>query len=169
MPSRFIVPRHLGRFQVVVLEAQKDHQLFPADWAVRDDDKAVMKMMSDGGFAPTKKDVQRASGTRQSPSTIFFLQLFHIQRASRTLHHRTSPKPRTMLHRLVRQTAWAQAFKNTVLIATPASDTDYHPSESPMSVSSLKTDLGPRETSSRPSNYKSGQIIINSSRRSAPL
>lgn len=139
---------HLIRFQVVVLEGQKDQQLFPADWAVRDDDKAVMKMMADGFFAPTKVDVSKGEWDTRKPFHNFFLHLLHIQQASRTPSPRTSPKPRTIQHRLVKRTSWAQAFKNAVLIATPASDTDYQPSASPMSVSSLKVDLGPRETSS---------------------
>src|SRR5438552_7655176 len=50
---------HLTRLQVVVLEGQKDQQLFPADWAVRDNDKAVMKMMADGFFAPSKDDISK--------------------------------------------------------------------------------------------------------------
>jgi hypothetical protein len=49
---------HLVRLQVVVLEGQRGQQRFPVDWAVRDDDKAVMKMMADGFFTPSKADFQ---------------------------------------------------------------------------------------------------------------
>jgi hypothetical protein len=52
-------PEHLNRLQAVVLDSQKDQQLFPADWVVRDDDKTVMKMIADGFFAPTKVDVSK--------------------------------------------------------------------------------------------------------------
>jgi hypothetical protein len=139
---------HLIRLQVVVLEGQEDQQLFPAEWAIRDDDKAVMKMMADGFFAVTKDAVSKGEWDTTKPFHNFFLHLLQIQRASRTPCPCTSPKSRTMQHRLVKRTTWAQAFKDAVLIATPASDTDYQPSASPMSVSSLKADLGPRETSS---------------------
>ena len=139
---------HLTRFQVVVFEGQEDPQLFPEEWAVRDDDKALMKMMADGFFAPTKADVSNREWDTTKPFHSFFLHLLHIQRASRTPSPHTSPKPRTMRHREVKRTEWAQAFKNAVLMATPASDTDYQPSASPMSISSLPADLGPRETSS---------------------
>jgi hypothetical protein len=139
---------HLIRLQVVVLEGQKDQQLFPANWAVPDDDKAVMKMIADGFFTPMKADVSNGKWDTTKPFHNFFLHLLHIQRASRTPSPRTSPKLRTMQRRLVKRTSWAQAFKNAVLISTPASDTDYQPSASPMSVSSLKADVGPRETSS---------------------
>jgi hypothetical protein len=139
---------HLNRLQVVILEGQKDQQLFPADWAVRNDDKAVMKMMTEGFFAPTKVDVSKGKWDMTKSYHNFFLHLLHIQQASRTSSPRTSPKLRTTPHHLVRRTSWAQAFKNAVLIATPASDADSEPSASPMSVSNLKVDLGPRETSS---------------------
>lgn len=139
---------HLTRLQVVVLEEQPDQQLFPAEWVVRDDDRAVMKMMADGFFALTKEDVSKSKWDTSKPFHNFFLHLLHIQRASRTPSPRTSPKSRTMQHRQVKRPPFAEAYKNALLMATPASDTDYQPSASPMSLSSLKVDLGPRETSS---------------------
>lgn len=139
---------HLTRLQVVVLEGREDKHLFPRDWAVRNDDKAVMKMVADGFFEPTKLDVSKGEWDRTKPFHNFFLHLLQIQRASRTPSPRTSPKLRTMQNRLVKRTSWAEAYKRAVLISTHASDTDYQPSASPMSVSSLRADLGPRETSS---------------------
>jgi hypothetical protein len=141
-------PEHLTRFQVVVLEGQNDQQLFPADWAVRDDDKAVVKMIADGFFAPTKVDVSKGKWDNTKPFHNFFLHLLHIQRESPNGAPRTTPKLRTMEHRLAKRLPWARAFKNAALIATLTSDTEYHPSVSPMSTSSLRPNPGPRRTSS---------------------
>jgi hypothetical protein len=139
---------HLIRLQVVVFKDQADELLFPAEWAVRDDDKTIVKMRADGFFAPTKDAVSKREWDTTKPFHNFFLHLLQIQRASRTPSPRSSPKVRTIQHRLVKRTSWAEAFKNAVLIATPASDPDYHQSGLPMSVSSFKADRGPRETSS---------------------
>src|SRR5579859_1516059 len=111
-PASSWTQEHLTRLQVVVLENQGDHQLFPEEWAVRDDDKAVMKMMADGFFAPTKEDVSNGEWDTTKPFHNFFLHLLQIQRASRTPSPRTSPKHRTMQPRLVKRTSWAQAFKD---------------------------------------------------------
>ena len=123
----------LTRFQVVGLEGQNDQQLFPAEWAVRDDDKAVVKMMANGFFAPTKVDVSK---DKTKSFHNFFLHLLHIQREWLSASPRTTPELGTMKHGLVKRMSWAQAFKNAALIATLASDTEYHPSVSSMSTSS---------------------------------
>jgi hypothetical protein len=117
---------HLIRLQVVVLEGQKDQLLFPAEWAVRDDDKTIVKMMADGFFAPTKDAVSKREWDMTKPFHNFFLQLLQIQQASRTPSPRTSPKTRTMQHRPVKRPSWAEAYKNAV----------------------FKADRSPRETSS---------------------
>jgi len=107
-----------------------------------------MKMMADGFFAPTKADVSNREWDTTKPFHSFFLHLLHIQRASQTPSPHTSPKPWTMQRREVKQIEWAKAFKNAVLTTTPTLDTDYQLSVSPMLISSLPADLGPRETSS---------------------
>jgi len=135
---------HLTRFQVVVFEAQEGRQLFPKEWAVRADDKALLKMTADGFFAPTKADVSNREWDTTKPFHGVFLHLLHILRASQSPSPRTSPIPRTMRHQ-AKRTEWVQAFENAVLKVTPASDTDYQP---PMSISSLQADLGPGATSS---------------------
>jgi hypothetical protein len=138
----------LIRLQVVVFESQRNEQLFPAEWEVRDNDKALMTMDADVFFAPTADAVSKGKWDKEKPFHQFFLHLLQIQRASRTPSPRTSPKFRTMQNRSVKRTTWAQAYQNAVLVATPASDTDYHPSGSPMDISGFKPDRGPRETSS---------------------
>jgi hypothetical protein len=129
---------HLVRLQV--LEGQRGQQLFPVDWAVRDDDKAVMKMMADGFFTPSKADVSKGEWDTTKPFNNFFMHLLHIQQASRTPSPRTSPKPR---NRLAKRPAWAKAYEDAV---SAVSDNPYLPSASPMSDLCLK--VGSRETSS---------------------
>jgi hypothetical protein len=139
---------HLIRLQVVVVDSRQNKQLFPAEWEVRDNDKALMTIDADGFFAPTTDDVSKGKWDKKKPFHEFFSHLLQIQRASRTPSRRTSPKFRTMQNRSVKRTTWAQEFKNAVLMATPASDTDYHPSGSPMDISNFRPNCGPRETSS---------------------
>jgi hypothetical protein len=128
---------HLARLQVVVLEGQRGRQLFPDDWALRDDDKAVMKMMADGFFAPSKADVSKGEWDTSKSFNNFFMHLLHIQEASRTPSPRTSPKPRIPF---AKRLPWAKAYEDAV------SAISYLPSASPMSDLCLK--VGSRETSS---------------------
>jgi hypothetical protein len=61
---------HLIRLQVVVFKDQADELLFPAEWAVRDDDKTIVKMRADGFLLRRRMLFPSANGTRQSLSTI---------------------------------------------------------------------------------------------------
>jgi hypothetical protein len=138
---------HLTRLQVVVLENQRGQQLFPADWVVRDDDKAVMKMLTDGFFAPSKAEVSKGVWDTTKPFNNFFMHLLHIQRASRTPSPRISPKPRTARLRHAKRPDWTKGYEDA-LLSTPASDASYLPSGSPMSDICSIVDLGTRKTSS---------------------
>jgi hypothetical protein len=105
---------HLIRLQVVVFESQRNEQLFPAEWEVRDNDKALMTMDADVFFAPTADAVSKGKWDKEKPFHQFFLHLLQIQRASRTPSPRTSPRFRTMQ---TRSHAHAAKWYSDVILA----------------------------------------------------
>jgi len=142
---------HLIRFQAVVLEAQPNEQLFPIEYAVSVEDKALKKMEADGFFQPTKEDISKGAWDNTRSFHNFFSDLLHILRGSRTPSPRTSPQLRNVYLRLAKEnakTSLAQVVNSAFSESTISPESDYHPAASPMSVSGMTVDLGPRKTSS---------------------
>jgi hypothetical protein len=142
---------HIVRFQAVVLETQSNEQLFPIEYAVSVEDKALKKMEEDGFFQPTKEDISKGAWDTTKSFHNFFSDLLHILRGSRTPSPRTSPQRRNVYLRLAKEnakTSLAQVVNSACSESTISSGSDYHPAASPMSVSGRAVNLGPRETSS---------------------
>ena len=134
-----------------MLETQPNEQLFPIEYAVSVEDKALKKMEADGFFKPTKEDISRGAWDSTKSFHYFFSDLLHILRDSRTPSPRTSPQIRNVYLHFTKEnakTSLAQVINSAFSQSTIVFDSDYHPALSPMSVSNMNVDLGPRETSS---------------------
>jgi hypothetical protein len=150
-PASSWTQEHIIRFQAVVLESQSNEQLFPIEYAVSAEDKALKKMEEDGFFQPTKEDISKGTWDNTKSFHNFFSDLLHILRGSRTPSPRTSARHRNVYLRLAKEnakTSLAQVVNSAFSKSTISSGSDYHPAASPMSVSDRAVDLGPRETSS---------------------
>jgi hypothetical protein len=140
---------HITRFQAVVLEHQRTEMLFPLDYAPSADDKALKKMKEDGFFEPTKNNITNGEWDQTKLFHYFFHDLLNLLRGSRTPCPLTSPKTRNVYRRIAKDDAkmsLAQAISSSFSQATTSMDSSYYPS--PMAVSAVSVDRGPRETAS---------------------
>ena len=106
-------------------------------------------MKEDGFFEPTKNNITNGEWDQTKSFHYFFHDLLNLLHGSRTSSLRTSRKTRNVYRRIAKddaKTSLAQAISSSFSQATPSTDSSYYPS--PMAVSAVSVDRGPRQTTS---------------------